>query len=229
MKKIGVGITTFNRPNEILNFQEKFEEAWDFESSYAYPTIHIAEDSHENRRGVAKVKNECLFHLKDCDYIFLFDDDCFPIKKGWHELVINAFLETGNHHFSYTREPFCKKNGTYCHKNITLESFFGSGGVFMFYTKECIEKVGGFYTGYGYYGFEHMGHSMRIKKAQLTQDWFLSIKELKEYIYAKDFEVEGFFDNNSSISKEEKASFTDESRKAWLHEDIIIKRPIIFT
>jgi hypothetical protein len=228
MKKIGVGVTTFNRPDELQNFEEKFAEAWEHNSEYTYPLIHIAEDTLENRRGVAKVKNECLFHLKECDYIFLFDDDCFPIKKGWHEVVINAHLETGNHHFAYTKEPFCKKSGTYFHKNVTLESFNGSGGVFLFYTKECIEKVGGFYTGYGLYGYEHMGHSIRIKKAQLTFDWFLSIKELDNYIFAKDYEIEGFFANQSSISLSEKIYFTDKAKIAWIHEDNEIKRPIIY-
>jgi len=75
------------------------------------------------------------------DYIFLFDDDCFPIKKGWVEYFIRQHKLTGEHHFLYLKETGTIK------KINTVDGigwFDNCGGCFMFLTKEVIEKVGGF-------------------------------------------------------------------------------------
>ena len=221
--KIGIGITTYNRPSLLDNCKKFIQEntCSDFE-------LYVATDTDENRRGVAKVKNECLYHLQHCDFIFLFDDDCYPIKKGWEQFVINAHLQTNNHHFVYNREPFCQIKNYVFHKEYTLESFDGSGGTFMFFTKEVINKIGGFYTGYDLYGFEHIGYSMRIKKAQLTEDWFLSIKGLNEYIYSMDYEQDGFFLNESSINYELKNTLTQKNMQICNSKDTTQYQPILF-
>ena len=59
--------------------------------------LYVATDSDKDRQGVARRKNECLRALKDCDYVFLFDDDCFPIKDGW----VNFFIQSGDAHLLY--------------------------------------------------------------------------------------------------------------------------------
>jgi glycosyltransferase involved in cell wall biosynthesis len=211
---IGIGITTYNRP-ELL---EKCLSQIKAFTSNEYQ-LYVAKDSDENRKGVAKRKNECLFHLKECDYIFLFDDDCYPIQKGWDKFVIDAHLATGNHHFVYNKEPFCKINhidfiGKWC-----LEAYDGSGAPFMFLTKKVIEEIGGFYTGYDTYGFEHIGYSMRIKKAQLTTDWFLSIRGLDEFIYSLDYEEKDFFNQKSTMPLEKKMQLTESNRIICNTED----------
>ena len=221
--KIGIGITTYNRPHLLKQCVEHIQK-----NTTAEYELYVATDTDENRRGVAKVKNECLFHLQHCDFIFLFDDDCYPIKKGWEQFVILAHLETKNHHFCYNREPFCELKNYLFHKNYTLESFDGSGGTFLFFTKEVIKQIGGFYTGYELYGFEHIGYSMRIKKAQMTEDWFLSIKGLNEYIYSLDYEQEGFFLNESSLSIEKKDELTQKNMQICNSKDIQKYQPILF-
>jgi hypothetical protein len=80
--KIGIGYTTYKRDallQECLDNLRLYTT-----SDYK---LHIARDSDEDRRGIALRKNECLHHLQDCDYIFLFDDDCYPKKKGWEQFT----------------------------------------------------------------------------------------------------------------------------------------------
>ena len=92
--KIGIGVTTTpNRSGYVDNWLNHFEKV--------KPTnyhLHIHEDV--NYKGVAFSKNQNLKTLADCDYIFLFDDDCYPIKEGWDEYFIN----TNEHHLLFLND-----------------------------------------------------------------------------------------------------------------------------
>jgi hypothetical protein len=220
--KIGIGVTTYKRP-EILETCLKMIEAHTGEH-----TLYVAEDTDADLRGVAKRKNECLANLQDCDYIFLFDDDCYPMKKGWDKLLIDTHLASLNHHFVYNKEPFCKIKNLVFGNHPVLESYEASGGTMLFLTRDVLKKVGGFYTGYGRYGFEHIGYSVRIHRAGLTNDFFLSLKGLNEYIYSKDYEEEGFFVSNSTIDIELKNELTIKNREIFNKEDQTIYLPIIY-
>ena len=88
MVSIGVGITSYNRP-------ECLKECLEHIYNHTFTNnvkIYVATDTDEDRRGVAFRKNECLRSLKNCDHIFLFDDDCYPINDGWIDFFINAKL-----------------------------------------------------------------------------------------------------------------------------------------
>ena len=74
---IGIGYTTYKRDDLLQECLDNLR----LNTTLDYK-LHIARDTDEDRRGIALRKNECLHHLQDCDYIFLFDDDCYPIKKG---------------------------------------------------------------------------------------------------------------------------------------------------
>ena len=220
--KIGIGVTTYKRPDSLETCLKMIK------AHTGEHKLYVAEDTDADLRGVAKRKNECLHHLQDCDYIFLFDDDCYPIKKGWDKLLIDTHLKSYNHHFVYNREPFCKiKNLVFGNHNV-LESYEGSGGTLLFLTQQVLKKVGGFYTGYDRYGFEHIGYSVRIHRAGLTNDFFLSLKGLNEYIYSRDYEQDGFFIENSTIDLETKNALTIKNREIFNQADQEIYRPIIF-
>ena len=219
---IGIGVTTYKRP-DLLETCLKMIQANTGEHK-----LYVAEDTDADLKGVAKRKNECLANLQDCDYIFLFDDDCYPIKEGWDKLIIDTHLKSFNHHFVYNKEPFCKiKNLVFGNHHI-LESYEGSGGTMLFLTKQVLNKVGGFYTGYDRYGFEHIGYSIRIHRAGLTNDFFLSLKGLNEYIYSRDYEDDGFFIEQSTIDLETKNALTIKNREIFNREDQAIYLPIIY-
>ena len=67
MVSIGVGVTTFNRP-------ECLKECLEHISKHTFTDnvkIYVATDTDEDRRGVAFRKNECLKSLKNCDHILM--------------------------------------------------------------------------------------------------------------------------------------------------------------
>jgi GT2 family glycosyltransferase len=176
--KIGIGITTFQRPEHLNLCIQQIET---HTKNYKF---FVFEDL--LKTWVAHAKNECLRHLRDCDYIFLFDDDCFPIKDGWVDYFIKVHKETGQHHLLYAKQtPSIKWKS-----NIgEIDIWDNCGGCFMFLTKEVIEKVGGFNSEYGRYGYEHAGYSTRIFKSGLnTYAPFISAHQTRDYIYSLDYD-----------------------------------------
>lgn len=194
--KIGVGVISYQRP-EHLDFWR--EQILKYSPKDIGLSIYLDEPA---RKGIAYGKNQNLKDLKDCDFVFLFDSDCFPIKEGWIDFFIKAHKETGNHHFLYLKNtPSIKSiySETICFDNevkttfkdgcVTIDSYNNCGGAFMFLTKKVIEKVGGFNPAYGTYGYEHAGYSRRIHQAGLTKaGQYLSVRGSSEYIYAMDYD-----------------------------------------
>lgn len=156
-------------------------------------TIYVADDSIE-RKGVAYRKNECLRALKDCDYVFLLDDDVSIIKDGW----IENFIRNSKYlpHLLYLNEN---------HRPVFIGKEYGvyndCGGVFMFMTKECIDKVGAFNESFFLWGFEHAEYSKRICYALDTGYAYISLNNTSEYIYSEDYSNPN---HKSSITNEEK-------------------------
>ena len=197
---IGIGVTT--TPNRkylldawLINFRKHTKEPYH---------LHVHEDI--NYRGVAYSKNENLKALKDCDYIFLFDDDCYPIHDEW----VNFFTSSNEKHLLFLTESL---HGLpdYCGSNPL--TYRNCGGVFMMLTKEVIEKVGAFGS-YGVYGFEHCGYSQRIYKAGLTKSPYQMLKNTKKYLRALDYEGK----IQSSVSDEVKQREIDKNRIKFIEE-----------
>lgn len=116
-------------------------------------------------RGVAYSKNKCLENLKDCDHIFLFDDDCFPIANGWANVFIDASNRSGNQHFSYLTETSSIKK---IKSDDIVSVYNNAAGCLMYFTKHCVKQIGGYNEKFGRYGFEHAELSNRIFKKELT-------------------------------------------------------------
>lgn len=191
--KIGCGVTTFNRPKHLELWKKQISSFFPTSLPGYYVETYIADDS-VDRKGIAYRKNECLRALKDCDYIFMFDDDCFPIKEGWAELFINYSITLEQSHFMYLREtPTIKKigkDGVFDDdKSYMVNIYNNCSGCMMFFTKAVIEKVGAYNPAYGMYGFEHAGYSNRIYKAGLTPlGAYTCPAGAGEYIYSLDMD-----------------------------------------
>ena len=181
--KIGVGITTCNRP-------EVFKKTLQHIERYTPNAKIFVNDDSKKREGVAKAKNNCLAALDDCEHIFLFDDDCFPIRHNWAELFIQASSETGNHHFSLTFGKLYngRPNGNrLLSADDTLENFSNPCGMMLYFNRRCLQRVGGFDINYDTYGYEHVGLSHRIYNAGLTTAPFLSVAGAMDYFYSYDY------------------------------------------
>lgn len=226
MSKIGIGVTTYNRPemarkcianitkytgidkvitNPLSNPLGRFSGMVDGNTI----TITVAYDSDEDRKGVAHQKNECLRDLKnhDCDVIFLLDDDCSPINYGWMDFFINS----GERHLLYlnnSHKPLIHYNN--------LTTYADCGGVFMYMTRECIEKVGAFDETYKTWGFEHADYSKRIAMAFGEKYPYKSMDNTSMYLRAEDY-------NNPF----HKSSISDKEKKEWFGKNFPkFKEPI---
>lgn len=234
--KIGIGITTRNRSKLLEITLSKIGLFWpDFDTK-----LVVSDDSTDDsviacnkeladifgaeylndyqRKGVAGNKNQCLKALSGCDYIVLFDDDCYPIKEGWCDFLINAHKQTGIHHFnlldsSLHYEIRRKQVGDFC-----VVECGNSGGVMMFITQEVIKKVGAFNKNYGLYGFEHCSYSKRVELSGLQNGFSgnTTLDNLHSYIFSVDY---GQFPVNPNYELY-RLTFPDDSDKTILHSSM---------
>ena len=200
--KIGIGLTSYKRPDLLNHFQQQLKNCPP-ENEYV---LHIAQDI----ENIARAKNECLFHLKDCDYIFLFDDDTFPKQSYWDV----PFIDSGLPYSLYM-------NGTYsiAQELFDLTRYHDCSGCFLFITKELFSKVGYFNPGYGRYGYEHMGYSQRIKK--ITNDWaFICLNKTAYYIHSLDLDgARGWnVHHEPTISFEDRKRLSDANKHIYEQE-----------
>jgi len=204
---IGIGITTFNRP-EVLEFTlSQFRKfgggdivVVDDCSTQDYPKLPCIFYRNPERLGIAKSKNKCISLLKGFDLIFLFDDDCFPIAENWWM----PFIEGGMHHYVFANEKRIKvkhhagKN-TFWHDTL---------GCCLMIDQEVLRTVGGMDNRFGIWGYEHCEYTQRIFKAGLIPAPYITPKDISQYIWA--FDVSGTYNgfvwkNQSSIPDGEKA------------------------
>lgn len=172
--RIGIGVTTYNRPECLAKWKEQIAKHTIMDNVL----IYIAEDSDDPRRGVSAVKNECLRVLKDCDHIFLFDDDCYPIKDGW----VDFFTSSKEPHLLFlndSHEPLTPPTEYRVYKEC--------GGVFMYMKNDCVERVGAFDEGYIGWGFEHADYSKRIKMSGVSTFNYVMKKGTGEFLYSEDY------------------------------------------
>jgi glycosyltransferase involved in cell wall biosynthesis len=191
--KIGIGLTSHNRP-EV--FKETLKKIKQFKPKGAKivvvddgSTVKIknADFRFNQAQGIAIAKNKCLELLDGCDYVFLFDDDIFPKVKDWHL----PYIESGLNHMQYTFGNFSngRKNGRLLVRKDHKFSYWAEPcGCMNFYTREAIEKVGGMDPDYGIWGYEHVGHSMRIHHAGLTPQPFIDVVNSNDLFYSYDFD-----------------------------------------
>lgn len=216
MVKIGIGCTTYNRPECLAKWKEQFaKHTFDFNRVgnllYGQQLMnpknkdyvihwHISDDSIE-RKGVAFRKNECLRSLKDCDYVFLFDDDCYPIKDGW----IEFFVESKQKHLLFLNDSHIKTHTIRWNENDKWNLAFAykeCGGVLMFMTKDIIQKVGAFNEEFELWGFEHAEYSQRIASLTYPKSKpYVCLDGTDQYIYSEDYSNPT---HKSSITNEEK-------------------------
>ena len=239
--RVGIGVITYKRQKTLKLCNEKI---WEFtpqldDGSYSY----IVEDDSIQRMGIAFRSNQILkrFRERECEYGFIFNDDCFPIKPGWAEFFIEAHKASGQHHFLYLKEtPTIKCIDTHSNPETRQDykfsirqilSYNNCGGCFMFLTKEVIEKVGAFDETFGLYGFEHADYSDRIHMAGLTpMGKYLCPAGASEYIYAMDYDYHLPFnkqvDHKPSMPVTEVVKLLQSSQQTYYNKQKTIFLPL---
>lgn len=229
MTRIGIGVLTCNRPDYFENWQEQLFKNTNTKPNDHYDDIVVyAHDDTETRKGVAPSMNECLYNLRDCDVIFLFNDDCWPKKEGWIEFFLDAFKKTRQNHFLYCDKKHHEYVSDINLNGVKGELYNSCGGVFMAFTKRVIEKVGYVDTRYKQYGYEHAGYSRRIAIARLNTAPYISLIGTEDYIHACDYSGYENLTKKSSITEEEKhanMAYNDEIYHKELEEWFNVYRP----
>lgn len=230
MKKIGVCLTTFNRPDfykKVLSSipREKIDYLVvvnDGLSSYA---DHIDADlviKNNCTLGVGKSKNiglKILIEDQKCTDIFLMEDDIL-IKN---ELVFDAYIKAANthgiHHLCYElaedNHKYLKHSNTI--DDITLNFYHNPQGPFMYMNSVLVKKFGYFDENY-MNAFEHIDFAYNLIKIGVAPPfwYFPDISNSSDYLEYLDVEQKSTIRNEKIYSEQYKKS-AEYFIKKWGH------------
>jgi len=202
--KIGVGIITCDREDYYIKTSESLSKALQVYTNYETVTVNdgLKKLKYEpinlihtkGREGVGKAKNAALKLLieKDCDYIFLLEDDVKITNSFVFQKYIEASKISGIQHFNFAfhGNDNYLPNGAPAERlrveyseDIAVCFYPNVYGAFSFYTKECLEAVGLMDEEY-YNAMEHVDHTFFISQAGMTSPfrWFADIADSNKYI-----------------------------------------------
>lgn len=209
--KIGVGIITCNRPDYLKSLLDSLVpckgtidelvvvndgqpiEVSLFKGEYILNKTNL---------GVGKSKNKALEYLldKNCDYIFLIEDDTLILDKDVFNKYIKASKLSGIQHFNYgPGTPFNRKQVEHFdlhnrhelnqdskpaprlvidYGDIKIALYTHVAGMFSFFTKTVLQKVGLIDEQF-YNAWDHVDHTYRIIKAGHHPPfwWFADIED----------------------------------------------------
>jgi len=213
--KIGAAIITCNRPTFLKKCFNSIPKNKLDELVIINDGEKIAENDYtsatcidSNGVGVGKAKNIAFKYLldKQCDVIFIIEDDMLIIRDDIFDAYIAAYKETGIHHFLFGYHGPANKNGISGGEPKPRRVIeYPSGlkialnqhcvGAFCMYTRESLQDVGLFNNEF-HNAFEHVHHSYLLcKKGYCVEYWWWpDIANSLEYI-----QEQACSEHNSSI------------------------------
>lgn len=233
--KIGVGIITCNRPEYLKGLLDSLTPCYNtidelvvVNDGKPVADFDLAKGvwlDNATNLGVGKSKNRALKHLlsKNCDYIFIIEDDMLILDEHIFNKYIEAYKLSGIHHFNYgPGSPFNRKQDIHFDlhnrhllkqnsevnpkliieysKDIKVALYEHTVAMFSFFTREVLEKVGLIDEAF-YNAWEHVDHTYRIIKAGYHPPfwWFADLANSHELLT----EAPGAIDNSSIANKSE--------------------------
>lgn len=204
--KIGVAITTYNRPSVIGHSIQQ----WRKYLPKGAVLVVVDDGSDEpfegadyrmpSNAGIAAAKNACIRLLieKGCTHLFLADSDTYPRVKDWHKPYINS----GVKHLSFTFPTLSngRPNGRqYLGERDGLAEYGSPCGCLLYIHRSVIDKIGGFDVDYPQWGYEHVDYSNRAFNAGLTPARYLDVPNSLELFHSMDYhsEVIGSVDSST--------------------------------
>lgn len=191
---IGIGITTHNRNQLVASTLAKIQE-------YSPGAkIVVVDDASQSRVrieganiyrfsknvGIARAKNKCLELLRDCDHIFLFDDDTYPIQHDWWR----PYVESSEPHLMYLFESWSSGNPVgddrIVYEDGLIEAHEHARGCMIYVHSSVLDRVGGMDTRYGKGMHEHLDWSNRIYNAGLTSFKYMDVPNSDQLIHSMD-------------------------------------------
>lgn len=218
---IGIGITTHNRNNLAASTAARIAELTpgariiivDDASEMPFNIPGLEVYRFRQNVGIARAKNKCLELLSNCEHIFLFDDDCYPLVTGWHKPYVNS----AEHHLMYlfenwsSGEPVGDDHIIYEDGGIVAHDH--ARGCMMYVDRQVLETVGGLDTRYGKAMNEHLDWSNRIHNAGLTTFRYMDVADSDNLIHSMDEHQEVI----SSIPKIERRALAVNNQELLEH------------
>lgn len=222
-RSIGIGVTTHNRNPLVRDTVARIrqhtpdakivvvDDASDIPVKIKDTVVYRFNDN----VGIAKAKNKCLELLSDCDHIFLFDDDTYPLADNWFV----PYIDSPEHHLMYLFENW--GNGVPVGDDYIISddgkhvAHSHARGCMMYIDQLALNTVGGLDVRYGKAMNEHLDWSMRIHNAGLTSFCNMDVVGSEQLIYSMDQHKEvvtsikdrkGLSQNNSHLLKQAQTS-----------------------
>ena len=235
-EKIGVGIITCERIDYLNNLLDSIDKQLTGideivviddgikKTIYNHPKVDFIKHT-EGRIGVGKAKNIALKSLfdKDCDYIFIIEDDMLIKDQSVFKQYIEASKISGIQHFNYgPGSPFNRKQKIQNfdlhnrhlldqdtepnpklildYKTCKIALYEHTVAMFSFFTRKIIDEVG-YIDEQFYNAWEHVDHTYCIIKAGYHPPfwWFADIANSHELLT----EAPGAIDNSSIANQSE--------------------------
>ncbi len=211
--KIAIGITTRNREESLVDLQKTLAHNYLFHgidifivddcSDVKYTKCGPIDYRFKKRAGISNAKNKALqlCYESMADHIFILDDDVRMLKTDWWK----PYVESGEHHLCATFLPANKMfykdvvsdmkfkqedNGNLITASLetkrrSFKTHLLGNGYCLYFTRHCIETVGGFDTNY-HSKYEHCDLSRRIYNARLTNHVYQDVAHSSSLIYCLD-------------------------------------------
>lgn len=190
--QIAISITTHNRYetfkkhyDNIKKFLPKGAKLVVIDDGSDIP-VKEADFRFEKAQGIAAAKNKSLELMGDADYYFCFDDDVSPKVKNWHI----PYIESGLNHLCFTFDHFSSGNLNGRRKIKTekgISIWHEPCGLMLFFTRKCLDTVGGMDESYGAWGYEHLNLSRRIYNNGLTPHPYMDIENSLDIFNSDDY------------------------------------------
>lgn len=222
MNKIGIGLVTYERPkyfdksskaivrtllgyvDRLVIYNDGSKKSYD--KSYKWlekcDTDKIKIIHSKKNKGVAHAKNALFKELmKDCEYIFISEDDMLPQDRRAITMYMAANRMSGIDHMMYAHHgPANKRPDALLDIKGAIEYYHSCVGAWCFYTRTILKEVGLMDENF-YNAWEHVEHTWRIfKYHELEYGYYPDVIGSKEFIK----EIPGSIDN-SSIGQQDNA------------------------
>lgn len=218
-KDIAIGVTTRNRRDV---FNRTYSKIRVFTPDAPIFVVDDASDSpveysdYRFRRnvGISRAKNKCIEMMMGtrASHFFLFDDDCYPNKKGWYKPYVDC-------RYKHAMYLYPGGSNKVIYKDDEIFSCNYPRGVMMYVHRDVINKIGGMDIQFGRWGFEHNDFSNRIFNAGFTPFRFIDVIKDKDSIISLDEtnSVEGTVPK--SVKKKANKKLFESNKNKWYHTD----------
>ena len=227
--KIGVAIITCNRTamfNKCLNsipFHkiDEFVVVNDGNDVTQEAPVHLIKT---NSKGVGAAKNAAMKYLleKNCDYLFIIEDDMLIKRDDIFDAYIAASKATGIQHMMFAYHgpanknnisggPPCPRTNIEYPSGVIISLNQHCVGAFCMYTSEALKEVGLFDTQF-HNAFEHVHHSYLLCKHNFCTAywWWPDLANSLDYI-----EEQACSEHNSTIRP--RKDWQENIRKGFEH------------